>query len=76
MTGCTRLTWGVAGGVAALALGGCGVNFYSGRPTDVKKIRELGGELDRLRQQKEQENQQLREAKSMLEQRLHAQLRR
>lgn len=74
MTGCRRLTWGVAGLVAALALGGCGVNFYSGRPTDVKKIRELSGELDRLRQQKEQENQQLREAKSMLEQRLQQEI--
>lgn len=58
----------------AAALSGCGVNFYAGRPTDVRRIQELSTELDRLRQQKEREAQQLREAKSLLEQRLQREI--
>ena len=63
----------VAVGVVA-AMSGCGVNFYAGRPTDVRRIQELSAELDRLRQQKERESQQLREAKALLEQRLQQEM--
>ncbi len=55
---------------AALALTGCGLNFYAGRPTDVRRIHELSAELERLRQQKQQEADQLSQAKSMLERQL------
>lgn len=60
--------------MVVVALGGCGLNFYAGRPTDVRRIQELSTELDRLRQQKEHESQQLREAKSLLEQRLQQEI--
>jgi len=66
--------WVAALACAAMAVGGCGVNFYAGRPTDVNRIRELSTELDRLRQQKEVEHQQLREAKALLEQRLQREI--
>lgn len=66
-----RYAWAV---VIALSLTGCGLNFYAGRPSDVRRIGELSAELDRLRQQKELENQQLREAKAMLEQRLQQEI--
>lgn len=58
------------GSALILGLTGCGINFYAGRPTDVRKIHELSAELERLRQQKESENDQLREAKEMLERQL------
>ncbi len=57
-----------------VALSGCGINFYAGRPTDVHRIQELSTELDRLRQQKERESQQLRDAKSLLEQQLQQEI--
>ena len=60
--------WIVSALIAGLT--GCGINFYAGRPTDVRKIHELSSELERLRQQKESENDQLREAKEMLERQL------
>ena len=61
---------GVTGVVVALALTGCGINLYSGRPTDVRRIHELSGELEQLRRQKEAETDQLREAQRALEQQL------
>ncbi len=59
-------------GLAALAaaLAGCGINFYSGRPTDLRRIQELSAELERLRQQKAAESDQLLEAQRMLEDQL------
>lgn len=53
---------------------GCGVNFYAGRPGDVKRIHELAAQIDQLRLQKEAENQQLREAKALLEDRLRKEI--
>ena len=49
---------------------GCGVNFFFGRPSDVQKIQQLASEMDKIKSQKDVENQQLREAQAMLEQRL------
>lgn len=62
--------------VFALAAGmtGCGINFYAGRPTDVRKIHELSSELEQLRQQKQAEADQLREAQEMLEKQLRKEL--
>ena len=60
--------------VAVAATSGCGINFYAGRPTDVKRIQELSAELDRLRQQKELEGQQLKDAQALLEQRLQQEI--
>lgn len=57
-------------GVLLLATTGCGVNFYAGRPSDVLRIRELSGELDRIRTHREAQAQQLKEAQALLEQRL------
>ena len=54
----------------SFVLTGCGINFYSGRPSDVRRIRELSAELDRLKAQKEAEAQQLRDAQTLLQQRL------
>jgi chemotaxis protein MotB len=56
-------------GVVA-GLTGCGLNLYFGRPSDVQKIQQLASEIDKIQQQKDVENQQLREAQAMLEQRL------
>ena len=67
MRGAKSLVVAVA---AAVALTGCGLNFYAGRPTDVRRIHELSEELERLRQQKQQEADQLSQAKSMLEKQL------
>ena len=62
---------GIATALAlAVGIAGCGINFYSGRPTDIKKIRELSGDLERLRLQKQAESDQLQEAKAMLERQL------
>ena len=74
MSGLSRLSAGLTMLAATTALVGCGVNFYAGRPTDVKRIRELSAELDQLRQQREREHQQLREAKDLLEQRLRQEI--
>lgn len=60
--------------VGSLALAGCGINFYSGRPTDVRRIQELSAELERLRQQKEAEADQLREAQELLQKRLRKEI--
>lgn len=51
-------------------LAGCGVNFYAGRPTDVKRIQELSAELERMQVQKEAEARQLRDAYEELQNRL------
>ena len=61
---------GFTGVVLALVLTGCGINFYSGRPTDVRRIHELSGELEQLSRQKQAEMDQLREAQRALEQQL------
>ena len=53
---------------------GCGVNFYFGRPTDLKKIEALSAELDRLKKQKDAEAKQLDEAEELLRQRLQKEL--
>jgi len=58
----------------ALALAGCGINFYSGRPTDVRKIHELSSELEQLRQQKEAEADQLRDAMNALQRQLQQEI--
>ena len=63
---------GVLAGLAVAS--GCGVNFYAGRPGDVKRIHELAAQIEQLRQQKEAENQQLREAKALLEERLRKEI--
>jgi len=61
----------LVGAVALLFLtAGCGVNFYAGRPSDVQRIKELALEMDRIKQQKVAESQELQEAQAMLEQRL------
>ncbi len=61
-------------GLILAAAAGCGVNFYAGRPSDVKRIRELSAEMDRLKQQKMAEAQQLRDAQALLEQRLQKEI--
>ena len=63
-------------GVLFLALGvtGCGVNFYFGRPSDVKRIGELSSEIDRIKVQKDAEADQLKEAQRMLEERLQQEI--
>ncbi|MBI3312578.1 MAG: OmpA family protein [Candidatus Omnitrophica bacterium] len=66
----TPFQYGIAAALLLAGLTGCGVNFYAGRPTDVRKIHELSSELERLRMQKQAENDQLREAKEMLERQL------
>ena len=60
--------------VLALGLTGCGVNFYLGRPSDVKRIDELSSEIDRIKAQKEVEADQLKEAQRMLEERLQQEI--
>ena len=60
--------------IAVAAMSGCGINFYAGRPTDVQRIQQLNTELERLRQQKEHETDQLREARDLLEQRLQREI--
>jgi len=58
-------------GLALLgALAGCGINFYAGRVTDVRRIQELSEELERLKRQKEAESDELAEAKRLLERQL------
>ncbi len=55
-------------------LTGCGVNFYAGRPTDVRRIQELSAELERLRLQKQAESHQLRDAYEALQKRLQKEI--
>ncbi len=61
-------------GWMVLATAGCGVNFYFGRPTDLKRIEELSGELDRLKRQKDAEAQQLQDTQDLLQQRLQKEI--
>jgi chemotaxis protein MotB len=67
------LVWTALAATTA-ALAGCGINFYSGRPTDLKKIQDLSTELERLRQQKAVEADQLKEAQRMLEDQLRREI--
>ena len=60
--------------VLSLAGSGCGVNFYAGRPTDVRKIHELSSELERLRRQKQSEADQLRDAMEALQRQLQQEI--
>ena len=60
--------------VSALGVAGCGVNFYFGRPSDVKRIGELSSEIDRIKAQKDVEADQLKEAQRMLEERLQQEI--
>ncbi len=60
--------------IVALGFSGCGVNFYAGRPTDVRKIHELSSELERLRRQKESEADQLRDAMEALQRQLRKEI--
>lgn len=69
-----RAPFGILGLIVALGLTGCGINFYSGRPTDVRKIHELNTELERLRRQKEAENNQLRDAMEDLQRQLQREI--
>jgi len=69
-----RALFGFVGFFIALGLAGCGINFYSGRPTDVRKIHELSSELERLRQQKEAEADQLRDAMDALQRQLRQEI--
>lgn len=69
-----RAPFGLIGLIVALGFSGCGINFYAGRPTDVRKIRELSSELERLRQQKESEANQLRDAMEALQRQLQREI--
>lgn len=60
--------------VTVTSFSGCGINFYSGRPTDVRKIHELSSELERLRRQKEAEKDQLKEAMEALQRQLQREI--
>ncbi len=53
---------------------GCGINFYAGRPTDVRRIHELLSELDRIKMQKSVEADQLLEAQALLQKRLQREI--
>ncbi|MDO8729728.1 MAG: OmpA family protein [Candidatus Omnitrophota bacterium] len=69
-----RAPFALMGLIVALGLSGCGVNFYAGRPTDVRKIHELSSELERLRRQKESEANQLRDAMEALQRQLQREI--
>ncbi len=58
----------------AAATSGCGVNFYFGRPTDLQKIEQLSKGMDRLKQQKLAEAQQLQDTEDLMRQRLQQEL--
>ena len=63
--------WGL---ILAAGFAGCGVNFYAGRVTDVRRIQELSEELERLQRQKESEADELAEAKRLLERQLRREI--
>lgn len=65
-----RAPFALIGLIVVLGISGCGINFYAGRPTDVRKIHELSSELERLRRQKESEANQLRDAMEALQRQL------
>lgn len=67
------LAWTALAALTA-ALAGCGINFYSGRPMDLKKIQDLSAEMERLRQQKAVEADQLKDAQRMLEDQLRREI--
>jgi chemotaxis protein MotB len=60
--------------VLAFTLSGCAVAFYKTNPEDKEKIAKLSSEVDRLQALREQEQQQLRETMSMLEDRLRKEI--
>ncbi|MBI3615287.1 MAG: OmpA family protein [Candidatus Omnitrophica bacterium] len=64
----------LAAALGSMVMTGCGVNFYSGRPSDVHRIKELSAEMDRLKSQKMAEVQQLKDAQALLEQRLRKEI--
>jgi chemotaxis protein MotB len=57
-----------------LTTAGCGVNFYSGRASDAKRIEQLSSELNRLASQKEREAGDLEQAKALLERKLRREI--
>ena len=69
-----RVPFTLVGFLVALGLAGCGVNFYAGRPTDVRKIHELSSELERLQRQKQSEADQLRDAMEALQRQLQREI--
>ena len=69
-----RNIWSLFLVVLLVATTGCGVNFYAGRPSDVNRIHELSAQLDRIRQQKDMEAEQLRQAQALLERRLQKEI--
>ncbi len=70
----TKFTLGVGTVLLISALAGCGVNFYSGRPSDVRRIKELAAEMDRLKSQKMAEADQLQETQDLLQRRLRKEI--
>lgn len=68
-----RMLLGLLG--AALLIGGCAINFSKRSPWDIQQLAELSDQLERFRtlaQLKEEEANQLRRAKGMLDQDLSA----
>lgn len=52
---------------ASFILSGCAVGFYKRSPNDIKKIEDLGAEVERLKLLREQESRELESAKAELE---------
>lgn len=69
-----RAPFALMGLIVVLGLSSCGINFYAGRPTDVRKIHELSSELEQLRRQKESEANQLRDAMEALQRQLQREI--
>ncbi len=55
---------------ASFILSGCAVGFYKRSPNDIKKIEDLGAEVERLKLLREQESRELESAKAELEAKL------
>ncbi len=69
-----RPLFSLIGLIVVLGFSGCGINFYAGRPTDVRKIHEFSSELERLRRQKESEANQLRDTMEALQRQLQREI--
>ena len=69
-----KMNWLVVG-MIALGLSGCSINFSKRSPWDIQQLAQLSDQLEQfktLAQLKAEEADQLRQAKSLLEQRLNS----
>lgn len=61
-------------GLLVIGISGCAISFYKGRPSDRERIERLSTELENIKEERETEQQQLRQTQALLEQKLKSEI--